>query len=544
MIQVGDEAVPALIDAMEKDERLTCAVEFHRDFFHGRTVLGVRDAELAAIRWILRVALLAPNSTDYMPTYLHDAGEVKDTAKRLRAYWKEYGALPFHERMMKVLTDPKIGYQVKHEAAANLACRTEDRRWYSGSGPGSIVADPECRPNLAVMKFDKPTVAEAILSAPDADLKAFDAKPPKDNASDNAYYRRGIEDRYIWALVELGDKRIVPELAKRAAGAKAIRGRRQWAQAAHFLGDPKPFRAFAQDFRAGKIELPIEERSNDDELSLVLSALISVETPEAERALEALASPKHPQHKAFRDRVIKERPDGHWDGQWFARPVCLPVLREALDDTSLTGVKYAIKEGLFWKVGISGEGIPDFLAERAVRREEAEERVCDAAMENFGALVAGLPLYHPLFKNAEKRLAAVKTAFDRFAGNYRKTTWRENEILGRDSSTLTYLPDIRPLGRAATAKDVKEGKAIFHLEGKNKPAEIQLPAMALMKIDAKRKVLILQAEVSSDGQVTYGVITHGGILKMSGEDLTGIQTFAELEKQEEEAAKQRAKHKD
>ena len=44
LIKLGDAAVPALIDAIEKDERLTRSVHFWRDFSSDRTVLAVREA--------------------------------------------------------------------------------------------------------------------------------------------------------------------------------------------------------------------------------------------------------------------------------------------------------------------------------------------------------------------------------------------------------------------------------------------------------------------------------------------------------------------
>src|SRR5215471_982429 len=113
----------------------------------------------------------------------------------------------------------------------------------------------------------------------DADLKAYDVDPANDG--DLRDDRRGIEGTYLSALVELGDERIAPELAKRAGEAKTLRARRQWAQAAHFLGDPKPFASFAGDFRAGKIETPAGT-GGDNELGSIVGALIGVGTPEAE----------------------------------------------------------------------------------------------------------------------------------------------------------------------------------------------------------------------------------------------------------------------
>ena len=48
---------------------------------------------------------------------------------------------------------------------------------------------------------------------------------------------------------------------------------------------------------------------------------------------------------------------------------------------------------------------------------------------------------------------------------FRRANWREQDSLGLSSWTPVYLPDVRPLGRSATAEDVKTGKAIFRLNG-------------------------------------------------------------------------------
>lgn len=63
LIDIGDAAVPALIDTVEKDERLTRSVHFWRDFARSRTVLSVREAALTAVMSILKVRVFEPAST-------------------------------------------------------------------------------------------------------------------------------------------------------------------------------------------------------------------------------------------------------------------------------------------------------------------------------------------------------------------------------------------------------------------------------------------------------------------------------------------------
>ena len=104
------------------------------------------------------------------------------------------------------------------------------------------------------------------------------------------------------------------------------------------------------------------------------------------------------------------------------------------------------------------------------------------------------------------------------------------------------------MGRAATADDVKAGKAVFHLDGKGKAADLQLPAVAVLKGDEKKErpphVLIVQAEAGPDGAVTYGVITREGVRAMPASELSGVKSFAELDKEEKEAAEKEKGKKD
>src|SRR5262249_49378471 len=156
----------------------------------------------------------------------------------------------------------------------------------------------------------------------------------------------------------------------------------------------------------------------------------------------------------------------------------------------------------------------------------------DAAAEALAHVVIGLPDYHVLRKDAGQRLAALKQAFDRFAGTYRRADRRLAAALGADYAAQrpTYLPDVPPLGRTATADDVKAGKAICHRDGKSKLAKQELPALAVLKSDAKKeeptRVLIVQAEVGPDDRVTYGVIMLHDVRSMPAGELQDVKSLA------------------
>lgn len=95
----------------------------------------------------------------------------------------------------------------------------------------------------------------------------------------------------------------------------------------------------------------------------------------------------------------------------------LAILRHELEDVQPAGAVYRIEKGQLahrTKDGWSSSGIPDWLADSAVRRDQAPARNCDIAAEKLNQLVVGIPLYHVLRKDSQQRLAAIKEFLDRF----------------------------------------------------------------------------------------------------------------------------------
>ena len=347
LIDIGDAAVPALIDTVEKDERLTRSVHFWRDFARSRTVLSVREAALTAVMSILKVRVFEPASTGDNFTARGPQGAAK-IAQRLREYWKTYGGLRFDERMMKTLADPKADFEAVREAAHNLGSLGEKRTltttvfsdWFGG---------PAKKPNPAVAKFTSPTAAEAILAAMDRDLAHHDAGQ-RDQLYD--YERRRIEDIYLGPLVILGDKRIAAELARRWKTATAVRMRRKLASACHDLGDSEPLKEFARDVEKGLLKLPGNNEPNTNEndqpgtveLNGIVASLVHAETAECNRALYAMAARNHPYHTLAAQRVLRARVRSFdEDRAWLAHPFCLAILRDPLNDTTPTGATWKIE---------------------------------------------------------------------------------------------------------------------------------------------------------------------------------------------------------
>src|SRR5262249_44415416 len=191
-------------------------------------------------------------------------------------------------------------------------------------------------PNPAVKKFANPTAAEAILSAMDRDLAHHDGLT-KDFLHD--FRRRQLEDKYLFALIGLGDKRIAGDLAKRAGDTDSVRMRRKWAYASFHLGEPEPIKKYADDFRMGKITLPADDGPQTNpfdqpgyvELRGIVTYLADVKLPEADRALYALADRKHPA-RAQAAKAVLAGGSRFEESGWTNHPYCLTILRAALDD--------------------------------------------------------------------------------------------------------------------------------------------------------------------------------------------------------------------
>jgi hypothetical protein len=532
LVALGDAAVPDLIGVIETDERLTRSVAFLRDFHRGRTVLGVREAALAATLAILKVRAVAPRLTgdDFTPSRAEGAARI---AEELRAYWKIYGRLPFEERMMKVLTNPKASSAAALEAAVNLARfglkRTASATIFDDGGERRPQGD-----NPVVARFQDPTVAEAILAAMDRELKNHDARLPTEM---HDLTRDTIEDGWLYPLLELGDRRIAPVLARRCKESTKVRMRRKWAFAAHRLGEKEPLQQFAADVREAKITLPANNRpgARDGEqpgyveLRGIIDNLSRARTAENDRALLALAEKKHPYHDLVARRLLHESPDWHDGDAWFRQPYCLVLLRQMLDDPAPTGVTFKI-EGQALKREEHGKStsaaLPESLTDAAGHKSEAAERVCDRAAEKLDKLMIGQVACHPLLKDQDARLKAMRESIDRFHGHYRRATREEALVVGASPFSPVYIPDLSDLDRGARAEDVQAGRAIFSLGGNGRKLSLALPASAILRSEEKKDqpagVLILQAEAGSGGEAVYGVIGKDGVRTVLESEVTKV----------------------
>lgn len=549
LIRLGDAAVPALIDAIERDERLTRSVHFWRDFARSRTVLSVREAALVAVMSILRLQVFEPRATGDNFT-AHGPEQARDTARRLRDYWEQNRGLTLEQRMRRVLTDDLSTQEQMREAARNLAELTGERRigsmvWGSRTGPAPTGAQ---NPALALTD---PTAAEAILAAMDRDLARGDPHW-RDDPHMALYSRRNAETHYVECLIALGDRRLLPEARRRAEQATEMRLRRQWGLLCHALGDPAPMAAFLADFAAGKLLLPpiadpprgqLFDEPGAVELVQCAWTFLRLESPEAERALAAAAEPGHPYRDALARLVLAARdPDAR---ALFARPWYLPLLLPELERTEPTGTRYRVEGEMLHQEGERWSSTGPLQPERfggAELAASASERRCDVAAERLAGVLIGLPPYHPLLKDRDARLARIRADCARFVRGARLATPQELAAVGLRPDPwgpARFIPGVAPLGRPATAEDVRTGRAVFHLAGQGRVAEVDLPALGRLRLEegGEAPVLVVQAEELPSGERRYGVIGAEAIREVGAEQLVEIALLPDPQAQRA-AAKQ------
>jgi hypothetical protein len=292
LLAIGDAAIPALIDAMETDSRLTRCLDWDEGLLRchsglregrGRPMVTVRDVAEHLVDDILRVRDLEPHR---MEERIHTASA---KTSLLRAYWLEFGHLPFDDRMMATLNDRKARPQARRRAAVVLveSSETLDASWSNRDlRPSNLYPGP----GPLVRKFKSPSVAESILAAME-DERAREA-----DAETSARSREDFEEQYIRCLADLGDPRVGPELARRAATCEHLDRRILYARAANRLGCSGPMIALAREVHHAEIVL-VGQNSEfhrvrelaPQRLGEVLTALIGSGLREADEALYSLA---------------------------------------------------------------------------------------------------------------------------------------------------------------------------------------------------------------------------------------------------------------
>lgn len=531
LFEMGDAAVPALLDAAEGDTRLTRCKEWQVQTlcFSGihekrpTALIGVNAVAMRIAAQILRVNNLEPLA----------AAEEEDNSRpglvrRMRRYWADFGHLAFDARMMAILTNPTARSDARCDAARALVSAYEV---YSSSWPRRTrsprhLTDP---PNPLIAKFKSPTVAEAILAALDAERRQ----------SSRGRESQNVEEKFVDSLVELGDYRIGAELARRAPRSDNIERRIQYAEAAEKLGCTGPMLSLCRDVRTGAIPLTQEldqpSRVHDvaaRSLRQLIYSLMHSDLGDADEAIWSLADPDHPWFSLLSELIIEDPDYRYHFSDWSSHPAFVRVLAHSLSDMRLTGVHYYLRGK---RVEISGEPNRERERLRADSEiaddwvEHAEERVADVVAIRLSSLVCGLPKVHPLRRDQDQALIQSKSILDRYRLGLRMMNDDELSRIAMRRVYSAFIPDIKTLGRPATASDVRLGRAVFDLNGRGKIADRKLPAWLILKSEAKNERpaygLVVQAETDANGKLVYGVIFRHEIRAVKADEVERIEPY-------------------
>jgi CHAT domain-containing protein/Tfp pilus assembly protein PilF len=510
LVEIGDPAVIPLIDALEGDTRLTRYIGEPQEFSVGK-IHAVREAEREALRQILHLETLEPG--EHSSLSVSTDRDVKITVAQLRRYWEKQGRYPLDQRLMNMLLAPESTDAMRLQAARGLT---------GAVGHGLLirwVRWNEVTPHPVAARFNNPTVGEAILAALEDRMQSRERSGPPSKARWVPW--TDPESKYLEALINLGDARLGARLAAHAHRQTELARRQQYATTAHLLGDSSELITLADEVRSG--QLPVAELTQAiqqqyhptaDAFCDLLEAFVHSALSEAERALEALAHPGHRFHLLARHLLLTKSVDSRDHKSLFEHPFCVALLRHALEDTSLTGVEVQVSP---------------------TEVSEVQQRVCDQAMRVLDTLVLGLPCLDPLRKDAPWKAfrvlpgdqRAIAEWLDTFGRRLRPATAGEKSRLWSMYYETRLIPDLRPLGRPATAEDVKAGRAVFHLDGKGKLAEgVRLPAWLVLQKDAADEhwaSLAVQAETGPYGEVVYGVIERRGMRRVRANEAARVE---------------------
>lgn len=534
LVELGDVAVPAVLDAIERDTRLTRCTEWDirpMNFRCGlrdnraKTLISVSEVAERIVRGILRV-----RNYDLAATEEPDETG-RDAVPRMRQYWATYGHLPFDDRMMLILRDSTVRPAARREAADALVFASQPHYSSSWTRPERPVPRQDGEQSPLVAKYKSPTVAEAILAARDEEH----AQSMRPGFQDR---QGGSDDQYLHSLVHLGDQRVGNELARRAHAAVSFEQRLLYAKAANYLGYPGPMLMLARDLQRGSIVLTEHDEGDNQSrrhvaraLKAVVNTLIASKLREADEALFSLADTDHPLF-LLSSQIVRDEDYRFLNTPTAEHPFFVAVLAKSLADLRVTGVHYYLRGDV---VEVSGERERD--RNRMTRpecvgvrwMEHSQERTADTIATLLTNVVCGLPAAHPLRHDQDQVLQRMKSILDQHRRGLRRMNEIEQQRFGMWQGITSFIPDIRPLARPATADDVKAGRAVFDLSGKGKSVELNRPGWLLLKTEAMKDRpsygLVVQVECDVDGNVVYGVIFRHEIRKVHADEVVRIEPY-------------------
>ncbi|WP_236517707.1 hypothetical protein [Sandaracinus amylolyticus] len=165
LIRVGEPAIPALLDTLEHDDRLTRSVHFWRDFVPARTVLAVHEAAYTALANILESSGFEVVATGDDLTSRGPSGRAR-VAAAMRRLWELTRGLPPERRRARILADDGAGSLAWAEAAEWIVSRERSARLESSLAlpwiPRSVSPDAPMRGEPLRADID-PTITEQMV---------------------------------------------------------------------------------------------------------------------------------------------------------------------------------------------------------------------------------------------------------------------------------------------------------------------------------------------------------------------------------------------
>lgn len=121
----GTAAIEPLLLCLEKDQRLTRSVSFHRNFFTHRELIGVDEAAYSALCLILETQRFGPRTEHSYRSVAVD--QRRAVADEIRRYWEERRKVPIEEQWFVTLQDDNATSSQWLEAAARLTMPADVR---------------------------------------------------------------------------------------------------------------------------------------------------------------------------------------------------------------------------------------------------------------------------------------------------------------------------------------------------------------------------------------------------------------------------------
>jgi hypothetical protein len=467
LIRQGDAAVEPLLDCLEKDPRLTRSVHYRRSFHRSRHILGVQEPAYTALAGILRTHFFGVIATgDDLTT--HGLEGRRQVAAAMRAYWNRSRGLPLAERWYRALLDDQAGPKQWLQAADNLVQPVDEERLPSAESygwwralPGPRAAPPRLA-GEALRASHSPSVAEllarriASLARPWAGSDNLDARVRMagEMALDLADWDpkaavpvlQAQMRRCLATLIEytrekdtgIGDlARLVAQLAVTRARAKDRTGLEEYAR---WVRTAPPNR-LAWGMR-GVLE-PLWRYPDDPAMVQLAAALFG--------------SPRSPW---LWDRARAQ------PAAWYP---------DDLLQSALLGVPGFRRHALA-NLADRAPADPASTAPLVPPAAHGERiRRCDVYAYQL-SLLDGTPLFEMSWPRARRdaAIAALAAFLRRYGDRFRHTDlnpapWEVPHEVG----TRMSFPRLE---RPATAAEVRQGRAIFSLEGQGPVRRVKLPA--------------------------------------------------------------------